>query len=153
VRCIECGLRQLVRKYVVVVSIAVFRLIEYAVPRPEHGRIAERLIGKAHARRELRLIGVGNVVGDACLVRRLNQISEMFIRYWCGVLRAQVDRVAMTAYDNRLAARWVKGSHLILVGRKPWRVFITKSEIECEPTGHVKVILAEELIVGVLAAK
>ena len=41
VRCIECGLRQLVGKDIVVVAVTIFRLIENAVSSAEYSAVAE----------------------------------------------------------------------------------------------------------------
>ena len=84
---VEGGLRQLVGKDIVVVTVTILGLIENAVTAAEYGAVAERPVGHSNPRRELCLVGVGDVVGNSGLAGSLNQISEILVGHRGSVLR------------------------------------------------------------------
>src|ERR1700722_11615811 len=90
IRGIERGLRQFIRKNIVVVTVSILRLIKNAVAGTEYGAVAKGPVGHANTRSELRLVSVGDVEGNSSLARGLDEIPEILIGHRRGVLRGQV---------------------------------------------------------------
>ena len=59
----------------------------------------------------------------------------------------------MAADHDRFRQGWIESSHLVLVGREPGCVFVAQAEVQGQPIGDAVVVLAEELVVGVLATE